>query len=154
MTLWAPIMTSLRDHQKASEAGDRAMWLYVCMHLFCKERDTNGRVSVHELKTLNAQRGKEALTLRLVECGLLETFEGGWMIAKYDEKGPKAANQAALREAWRDQKQAQRQGNVQDLSEIRAEQSRAEQSEREIPTEPSLSTDPSTTPTTQAGVNW
>lgn len=102
------------------------MWLYVCMHLFCKERDTNGRVSVHELKTLNAQRGKEALTSRLVSVGLLETFDGGWMIAKYDEKGPKAANQQALREAWREQKQSQRQGNVSDISEIRAEQSRAE----------------------------
>lgn len=127
MTLWAPIMTSLRDHQKASEAGDRAMWLYVCMHLFCKERETNGRVSVHELKTLNAQRGKEALTLRLVEVGLLETFDGGWTIAKYDEKGPKAANRQALRDAWREQKQEQRQGNVQDNSQIRAEQSKEEQ---------------------------
>lgn len=120
-------MTSLRDHQKAAEAGDRAMWLYVCMHLFCKERETNGRVSVHELKTLNAQRGKEALTLRLVRVGLLESFDGGWVIVKYDEKGPKAANKQALRDAWREQKQEQRHSNVRDISEIRAEQSRAEQ---------------------------
>lgn len=134
MAIWAPIMTSLRDHRKAAEAGDRAMWLYVCMHLFCHERDTNGRVSVHELTTLSAQRGKLALTKRLVSVGLLTELEDGWEIVKYDEKGPKAAARAGKRDKWRDDKRRQRDENVHQIevdtktamSTPRAEQSKAE----------------------------
>lgn len=123
------------------------MWLYVCMHLFCHERDTYGRVSGDELNTLNAQRGKLALTKRLVTCGFLVEIDDGWQIVKYDEKRPVSALQAAKREDWKEQKRKQRAAMSREVSadknpdspQVRAEQSRAIYIDKSSISEPSTS---------------
>lgn len=128
------------------------MWLYVCLHLFCHERDTHGTVSAHELNTVNAQTRKLLLIKRLVDVGLLEPLDDGWQIVKYDEKRPISALQTAKREDWAEQKRKQRAAMSEDMStdkkpdspQVRAEQSRAEQKREEEKKELSLS-EPSTT---------
>lgn len=139
MAVWAKIMTSLRDHPKAIEAGPQAMWLYVSMILYAKERDTNGFFPVSQLSAKLHGRGVQQWAKRLTSVGLVHEVDGGFQIVKYDEKQGEGASLSAKRAKDADRKRRQRErerGNVTrdtpkpvaPLEQSRAEKSRTDES--------------------------
>ena len=137
MAVWAKIMTSLRDHPKAIEAGPQAMWLYVSMILYAKERDTNGFFPVSQLSAKLHGRGVQQWAKRLTSVGLVHEVDGGFQIVKYDEKQGEGASLSAKRAKDADRKRRQRErerenvtrdrfGGVTPLEKSREEQSRKE----------------------------
>lgn len=134
MAVWAKIYTSLRDHPKALEAGHQAMWIYVSMILFAKERDTSGFVPASFVSASCHGRAPLRAVSRLVTVGFVHEVDGGWQIAKYDEKQGEAASVSAFREKKREQKRKERAAKKENVASDTPEpvavleQSRAEQS--------------------------
>lgn len=137
MAVWAKILTSLRDHPKAIEAGPQAMWLYVSMILYCKERDTFGHVPASFVSPSCHGRAPMKAASRLVRVGLLHETADGFEVVGYEEKQGETASISAMRAkkaAQKRKERADKKANVaSDTPEpvARLEQSRAEQSRRE-----------------------
>lgn len=147
MAIWAKVMTSLRDHPKAIEAGHQSMWMYVTMILFSKERDTSGFVPVSFVSHSCHGRAPLRAASRLVDVGLLHPVEGGWEIVQYNEKQGADASISEKRAADAERKRRQRERESGDVTRdtlatvTPLEQSRAEQNIDTSISEPSTGTD-------------
>lgn len=84
MTTWVKVYDTLRGHRKALQAGDRAMWLYVCGLSYANEQQTDGFIPEVALPAVApGVKSPERLAALLVAAELWHASNGGWEIHDY-----------------------------------------------------------------------
>lgn len=88
-------------HPKVMRAGNAAAWLWVASIGYCNANLTDGRIPTGALPLLTEATGKRRsdLVATLVDVGLWEPCEGGWMVHDYLEFQPSSAEVMASRAA-------------------------------------------------------
>lgn len=109
---WVRIDDGAPDHPKLLKAGAEACWLWVCGLAYCnrqaKKRD--GFIPTEKVPALYPIRGAMRLADKLVEVGLWERVDGGFLVHDYLEFQPTSDLRAARAEAGR--RGGQRSGEV------------------------------------------
>lgn len=85
------------EHPKVELAGDDAAWLYVCGLLYSYRADTDGFVPANKVPKLTGKRHPMKLAERLVESGLWEAVEDGYVVHDYLKHQQSSAKREELR---------------------------------------------------------
>jgi hypothetical protein len=81
--MWVKLDDKMPSHPKIVKAGSRAAWLLVASICYANEYRTGGYVPVRMLRRLTDESRPAALAEKLVESGLFEPVDGGFMIHDY-----------------------------------------------------------------------
>lgn len=96
---WISIDDNFPDHPKVTAAGPLAAWLHVCGMAYCGRYLTDGHIPARQIPRLADLDDPLALAERLVEVGLWEEVEGGYLVHDYLKYNPSRAQVEAKREA-------------------------------------------------------
>lgn len=96
---WFKVDDGLSFHPKVIAAGNAAMGLWVRAGAYCAAQLTDGRLPRAMLKPLG---GRTRDAERLVECGLWETVDDGWVFRGWKDFQPAKAQVEADRRATAD----------------------------------------------------
>lgn len=106
---WVRLDDGFPDHPKAVQAGPMACWLFVCGIAYANRYLTDGFIPERQLSRLIEAKKPAALAAILVDVGLWEVTDGGFLIHDYldyqtsAEKVKKERSSNAERQArWRD----------------------------------------------------
>lgn len=80
---WVKLDDKLPEHPKLLAAGDQAAWLFVSGLCWCARHLRNGRIPTEVLPRLTGFRKPAQLADRLVEAGLWERVDGGFLVHDY-----------------------------------------------------------------------
>ncbi len=107
---WAKLDDRFADHPKIVSAGPLASWLYVCGLCYAAQYSTDGLIPPSQLRKLADVDNAQELAERLVEVGLWERVDGGFLIHDFLDYNPSAEQVKAERAAnakrqakWRDE---------------------------------------------------
>lgn len=98
MMPWVKLDDMFADHPKIAEAGPLAGWLYVCGLCYAGRYLTDGFIPKAQVRKLADVDNAPELAARLVEVGLWEVVDGGYMIHDYTKYNPSAEQVKAERE--------------------------------------------------------
>jgi hypothetical protein len=99
---WVKIDDGAPDHPKQLAAGAEACWLWVCGLAYCnRQTKRNGFIPEQKVIALFPCRNAQKLADRLVEVGLWEAVEGGYLVHDYAEFQPSENLRAARAAAGR-----------------------------------------------------
>ncbi len=108
---WVKLDDQFADHPKVLSAGPVAAWLWVCGLAYCARYLTDGLIPTSALKKLADVEDPQSLAAKLVEVGLWDEAEGGWMVHDYHEWQPTGEEVREKRKKslermakWRDRK--------------------------------------------------
>jgi len=150
---WIKIDDQFADHPKVIAAGPLAAWLYVCGLTYCGRYLTDGWIPDGQVRKLADIDDAAAQVQRLVDVGLWERVDDGYIVHDYLEYNPtgekvraeRAAN--ARRQAeWRERN---RQDNGQfgdDVTDAESERNAPCNGERNAVTNAAVTTAPSPSP--------
>ena len=96
---WIKIDDQFSDHPKVIAAGPLAAWLHICGLTYCGRYLTDGLIPLGQLRKLADVDNAIELAARLVEVGLWEETEGGFLVHDYLDYNPSAAKVKAERAA-------------------------------------------------------
>lgn len=98
---WVKIDDQWPNHPKARAAGKNGRELAIASWCWSAANLTDGFIATHDLPLLAAQAEVPArpTARRLVEVGLWEEVEGGWLVHDYLDRNPTADKVLATREA-------------------------------------------------------
>lgn len=110
---WVRLDDGFPDHPKIDAAGGDAAWLHVCGIAYCARNLTDGFVAFGRVPKLSDRKGSLKLATQLVEVGLWEETEGGYLIHDYLDYNPTKEEVLADRADKHEQKaKAGRMGGV------------------------------------------
>ena len=150
---WIKLDDQFADHPKVVAAGPLAAWLYVCGLTYCGRYLTDGWIPEGQVRKLADIDDATAQAQRLVDVGLWERVDDGYLVHDYLEYNPtgervkaeRAAN--ARRQAeWRERN---RQDNGQfgdDVTDTEPERNAPHNGERNAVTDAAVTTAPSPSP--------
>jgi hypothetical protein len=96
---WAKLDDGFFRHPKARAAGKDGRALFLASLTWAAGHLTDGKVACHDLQLIAAEaevNGKRTAA-RLVEVGLWDVVDGGWMVHDYLEYNPTAEQALALK---------------------------------------------------------
>jgi hypothetical protein len=98
---WVKIDDQWPNHPKARAAGKNGRALAVASWCWVAANLTDGFIATHDLPLLAAQAEVPAkpTARRLVEVGLWDECQGGWLVHDYLDRNPSAEKVLAIREA-------------------------------------------------------
>ena len=106
---WIKLDDQFTDHPKVIAAGPLASWMYVCGLTYAGRYLTDGFIPAGQVRKLADVDNASELAARLVEVGLWEPAEDGYIIHDYHDYNPRADKVRAERAAnakrqaeWRD----------------------------------------------------
>ena len=106
---WIKLDDQFADHPKVIAAGPLASWMYVCGLTYAGRYLTDGFIPAGQVRKLADVDNATELAARLVEVGLWEPTEDGYLIHDYHDYNPRADKVRAERAAnakrqaeWRD----------------------------------------------------
>lgn len=85
---WARFDDQFPDHPKVVKVGPLAAWLSVCAVCYCSRYLTDGFVPEAQLRKLADVKDPVSLAERLVDAGVWERCDGGFMVHDYLEYNP------------------------------------------------------------------
>ncbi len=97
--MWIKLDDQFSDHPKIIEAGPLAAWLYVCGLTYAARYLTDGYIPAGQVRKLADVDNASELAAKLVEVGLWESIDGGYLIHDYLEYNPNREDVMATREA-------------------------------------------------------
>lgn len=80
---WVRLDEQFTDHPKVLQAGPLAGWLYVCGLTYCSRYLTDGFIPAAQVRRLAAVNNAAQLAQRLVDVGLWEVKENGYLVHDY-----------------------------------------------------------------------
>lgn len=105
---WVKIESRFPQHPKVLTAGPEAAWLFVCGLCYANEHLTDGLLPRPVLPVLTpGVKAPETLAERLVDAGLWEYTENGWLIHDYADHQRSAEQIRAGLRADRERKRRQ-----------------------------------------------
>ena len=111
---WLKIDDQFPDHPKVVEAGPLASWLHVCGMAYCARYLTDGFIPGGQIRKLADVDNASDLAAKLVQAGLWETVDGGFVVHDYLDYNPSAEEVKAKRRAgakrqeeWRNKQRAE-----------------------------------------------
>lgn len=96
---WIKIDDQFSDHPKVIAAGPLAAWLYICGLTYCGRYLTDGLIPQRQLRKLADVDNAEELAARLIEVGLWDEVEDGFLVHDFLDYNPCRAEVIATREA-------------------------------------------------------
>ena len=96
---WVKLDDQFPDHPKIIAAGGEAAWLYVAGLCYCSAKLTDGMIPSAMISRLTDRRNAPKLADKLVEVGLWEHADGGYMVHDYGDYQPLASLVRARRES-------------------------------------------------------
>ena len=96
---WVKLDDQFPDHPKVEKAGERAAWLFICGLCYCAEHLTDGFIPASKAQRLTGQAGPRIE--KLLEVGLWEQADGGYLVSRYLQYQPPKSSVVAEREAAR-----------------------------------------------------
>jgi len=108
---WIKLDDQYADHPKIVAAGPLAAWLHTCALCYAGRYLTDGFIPERQVRKLADVDDAEDLAQRLVEVGLWEIAEGGYLIHDYLEYNPSAESVQADREEARERMRAARESS-------------------------------------------
>lgn len=96
---WIKIDDQFADHPKVVEAGPLAAWLYVCGLTYCGRYLTDGWIPDGQVRKLADVDKATDLADRLVDVGLWDRVDDGYVVHDYLDYNPSGAKVKAEREA-------------------------------------------------------
>jgi len=99
---WVRIDEGFPEHPKVIAAGPIASWLHVCALAYCNRQLTDGVITTAVLARLSDGRRNTAHAAALVEAGLWEVIDGGWLIHDFLHYQPSRAKVESERAAARE----------------------------------------------------
>lgn len=99
---WVRIDEGFPEHPKVIAAGPLASWLHVCAIAYCNRQLTDGFISAAVLPRLSDGRRTRSHAAILVDVGLWEVVDGGWLIHDFLTYQPSKAKVEAERSAARE----------------------------------------------------
>ncbi len=142
--MWIKIDDNLPDHPKIVTAGPEAAWLYICGLCFCNRFLTDGRIPERQLRRLVDFPDPRELANRLIDVGLWEQADEGYLVHDYlEHQSSKEEVQEAQKrradagrlggfakaEAYRKQTSSKPLANARAMSEIISSKSLADKEE-------------------------
>lgn len=109
---WVKIDDQFASHPKILKAGPAAAWLYVCGLTYCNRYLTDGFIPAEAVRLLTDLKnpGKEAA--KLVNAGLWEIADGGYIVHDYLDWNPSAEQIRSERRAARQRMERLRSARV------------------------------------------
>ena len=80
---WVKLDELFAEHPKVEMAGDEAAWMYVSGLLYAYRADTDGFIPAAKVTKLTGFRSAKRIAQRLVDVGLWEPIEDGYLIHDY-----------------------------------------------------------------------
>lgn len=96
--LWLKLDCDYWDHPKIVQAGVMAGVLYQRMSMYCMQHTTDGLVPAAQVPRF-ALPSTTKLVAALLDAGLIERADGGWLLPGYVERYPSAAELERRRQA-------------------------------------------------------
>lgn len=96
--MWLKIDDGFPDHPKVVKAGPLAGWLYLCGLCYCKRQTTDGFIPAEVVPRLSTVPRVDREAERLVEVGLWEPAEGGYVVHDYLDWNPSRSETNAWRQ--------------------------------------------------------
>lgn len=96
---WVKIDDAFLRHPKARAAGKDGRALFIAGLCWCATHGTDGRIEAYDLPVIAAEADVRpaATARRLVDVGLWEATDGGWLVHDYLDYNPSAAATEELR---------------------------------------------------------
>lgn len=94
------VEASVRTHHKFLKAGPAASWLWLCGMGYCQDGLTDGFIPESALPYLGVQK-PHPLKDKLVDVGLWDRAEGGWLVHDYLKHNRSAAQIGTLKDRRR-----------------------------------------------------
>jgi hypothetical protein len=89
---WVRIDENFPEHPKTMAAGDDAAWWFVCALAYCNRQLTDGLIPAATVRRLTNHKHPIALAMKLVEVGLLERTDDGFMVHDFLNYQPSKAS--------------------------------------------------------------
>lgn len=138
---WAKLDDGFTDHPKVMAAGPLASWLFVCGLTYSARMLTDGFIPTTQVRKLADLDNAMALADRLVEVGLWERCDDGFLIHDYLEYQPSAEKVRTERKAAQERMQRIRSGEVRANNERSSGEVRPPRT-HPVPVTPVLDPDP------------
>ena len=110
---WVKIDDNFASHPKIVAAGPMAGWLYICGLTYSARYLTDGFIPAKQVRLLADIESPATVAAKLVECGLWEPVDGGYMIHDYLKYNPSGVQVKRDREAAAARQAAWRERNAQ-----------------------------------------
>ena len=114
---WVKIDDNFASHPKIVAAGPMAGWLYICGLTYSARYLTDGFIPAKQVRLLADIESPATVAAKLVECGLWEPVDGGYMIHDYLKYNPSGVQVKRDREAAAARQAAWRERNAQPTDE-------------------------------------
>jgi hypothetical protein len=88
---WVRFDDGFPEHPKVDAAGGDAAWLHVCAISYCNRALTDGFIKRERVRLLSDRKAPYRLAARLVEVGLWEEADGGYVVHDYHDYQPTRA---------------------------------------------------------------
>jgi hypothetical protein len=116
---WVLLDDNFPSHPKVVQAGNAAAFLFVCGLCYCRRFHTEGFIPTNAAKNLGVFSNPRRLIDALIEVGLWERAEGGFMVHDYamvyaDDAGDKAKKE----ETRKKRQEAGRRGGLAKASKV------------------------------------
>lgn len=102
---WVRLEDTFPEHPKIDAAGGDAGWLHVCALAYCNRNLTDGFIAQARIGRLSDRKSPAQLAQRLVDVGLWEPCDSGWVIHDYLHYNPSKEQVDAQRAARSEVKQ-------------------------------------------------
>jgi hypothetical protein len=116
---WVRLADDFADHPKIVAAGALAAWQFVCGLAYCNKHLTDGFIPRGAVRRLADVEDPFRLAATLVDVGLWESVDGGWMVHDYLNYQPSRQTVVTEREktaervaAWRERQRGNADGNA------------------------------------------
>jgi len=90
--VWVRLADDFTDHPKVVTAGPLASWLYVCGLTYANRYLTDGFIPAGQVRRMADVEDPQMLAGRLVDAGLWEVVDGGYLIHDYHGYQPSSEN--------------------------------------------------------------
>jgi hypothetical protein len=105
---WVRIDDHFPDHPKLQKVSDAAGWMFVCGLCYCARLRTDGQIAAGKVKTLTRAHRSGVLAGELVDAGLWESNDDGFVVHDYLVYQPSAEDLEARRSRATVRKRSQR----------------------------------------------
>lgn len=105
---WVKLDDQLPEHEKITEAGHEAAWLFVCGLCYCGRRLSDGVIPKNVLRRLSDLKRPERAAERLVEVGLWEDEGDWWSVHNYLDYQPSRSQVESQRDSARERQRKSR----------------------------------------------
>jgi len=157
---WIKLDDQFADHPKVIAAGPLAAWLYVCGLTYCGRYLTDGWIPEGQVRKLADLDDAAEQAQRLVDVGLWERVDDGYIVHDYLEYNPTGAKVKSERAAnarrqaeWRERNRQDDGQFGDDVTDAEAECNDARNGERNGVTNAAVTTAPSPSPSPSPSPN-